>query len=236
VRTAALAAACVAVAGLGAGPAAASGEPVTVLPKPRFGPPASAPARPSVRFVVVSSAPLDPGRPMSPLRPPGLRLEGPAGASRHVVVAPGRYAFDFENHAHPPRFVRADRDLVYEQVVWARESGGLLLVETAHSTYARSSYGRNAYLSAVDARTGRLRWRSAALVANADDFVLLDGLVVSGYGFTAEPDYLYAVDLGDGRVRGRLLLPSAPERIARHGRLLTVDTYDHRLVVRVVPA
>ena len=57
--------------------------------------------------------------------------------------------------------------------------------------------------------------------------------IVTGYGFTAEPDYLYALDRATGQVKGRLLLPSAPERIARHGNVLTVDTYDHRVVVRV---
>jgi hypothetical protein len=60
--------------------------------------------------------------------------------------------------------------------------------------------------------------------------------VISGYGFTSEPDYLYAIDRRTGRVRGRLPLPSSPERIARHGNVLTIDTYDHRLVVRVTGA
>jgi hypothetical protein len=66
--------------------------------------------------------------------------------------------------------------------------------------------------------------------------VLLGNTLISGYGFTSEPDYLYAIDRRTARVRGRLLLPSSPERIARHGNLLTVDTYDRRLVVRVVGA
>ena len=60
--------------------------------------------------------------------------------------------------------------------------GGILYVETAHSTYAKSSYGLNAYLNAVDLKTKKLRWRSPALVANADNFVLLNGVIVSGMG------------------------------------------------------
>ena len=65
------------------------------------------------------------------------------------------------------------------------------------------------------------------------DFVLLNDTIVSGYGFTAEPDYLYAIDRATGKVQGRLLLPSAPQTIARHGNILTVVTYDHRLTVRM---
>ena len=107
------------------------------------------------------------------------------------------------------------------------------VVETAHQTYAKSSYGLNGYVSAIDIAKRRLLWRSQAQVANADDFVLLNNTIVSGYGFTAEPDYLYALDRATGRIKGRLLLPNAAQTIARHGNVLTVVTYDHRLVVHV---
>jgi hypothetical protein len=216
--------------------AAIAAQPVTVLPRPPFHAPATSAGTGTVTFQVVSSVPADPARevPAPSSRP--LRLEGPDGATQHVVVAPGRYAYDFRKFAWPPRIAPGEREFVYEQVEYAKEAAGLLYVETAHSTYAKSSYGLNAYLNAVDLKTKRLRWRSPALVANAGNFVLLGDTIVSGYGFTAEPDYLYALDRSTGRVKGRLLLPSGPERIARHGSVLTVDTYDHRLVVRVVGA
>jgi hypothetical protein len=79
----------------------------------------------------------------------------------------------------------------------------------------------------------KLLWRSAAQVANAANFVFVNDTVVTGYGYTAEPDYLYALDRATGKVKGRVLLPSAPIRIVRRGTTLTVDTYDHRVVVRV---
>jgi hypothetical protein len=213
----------------------AVGLPVTVLPKPLFNAPAREPQPGRVSFRILSSTPLDPGRPTPSPKPRGLRIEGPDGTAQHIVVAPGRYAFDFRNYAWPPRIVSGDREFVYEQVVWAKEADtGLLYVETAHSTYARSSYGRNGYLNAIDLKTRKLRWRSPALVANAANFVLFNGVIISGYGFTNEPDYLYAIDRATGRVVGRVLLPTGPERIVRHGNTLTVDTYDHRLTIRVV--
>jgi hypothetical protein len=212
----------------------AAAEPVTVLPRPRFNAPAGTPAPSPVRFQVVSSSPLDPGRLVDPVQPRGFRLEGPDGSTRHMVVAPGRYALDFRNYARPPRIAPGEREFVYEQVVWAREADpGVLYVETAHSTYARSSDGLNAYLSAIDLKRKKALWRSSALVANADNFVVVGDVIVSGYGFTDEPDYLYAVDRLTGRAVARLLLPSAPERLVRHGRTLTVDTYDHRVTVRI---
>jgi hypothetical protein len=218
-----------------AGTVAAAGEPVTVLPKPRFNAPAREPAPGRVRFQILASSSLDPGRLTPSPKPRGLLIEGPDGSTAHIVRAPGRFAFDFRNYARPPRIVPGDREFVYEQVVWAKETDtGILYVETAHPTYAKSSYGLNAYLNAIDLKTKKLHWRSPALVANADNFVLLNEVIVSGYGFTAELDYLYAIDRATGHVVGRILLPTGPERIRRHGNVLTVDTYDHRLTIRVV--
>jgi hypothetical protein len=45
-----------------AGTVGAAGEPVTVLPKPRFNAPAHEPAPGRVSFQILSSSSLDPGR------------------------------------------------------------------------------------------------------------------------------------------------------------------------------
>lgn len=208
--------------------ASAAGEPVTVLPKPRFNAPAGVPKPSAVRFELISSVARDPGQLVEGPRPVGLRIGGDR------VVAPGRYAFDFRNYVWPPRIAPGERGFVDERVQFAQEASGVLYVETAHLTYARSSYGLNGYLNAIDLKTRKLRWRSAALVANARNFVIIGDVIVSGYGFTAETDYLYALDRKTGRVRARLLVPSAPEGIAHAGRTLTIDTYDRHLVVRLV--
>ena len=221
--------------------------PLTVLPRPSF--PAEASNAGRIHFVLVSSRPTPPdgivggevdydrnfgGRLLAFQDAGPLRLYGKTPDKLQYVVSPGRYAFDFTKYAWPPRYIPEDREFIYEQVVWAREADtGTLYVETAHSTYARSSYGLNGYLSAIDLKTKKLLWRSPAQAANADDFVMLDTVLVSGYGFTDEPDYLYAVSRSTGRVVARLLLPNAPEHIVRRGSTLYVRTYDHDLVVRV---
>jgi hypothetical protein len=78
-----------------------------------------------------------------------------------------------------------------------------------------------------------VRWRSPSLVANAGTFVLAGDTLVTGYGFTREPDYLYLLDRRTGRVLERLGVPTAPERITRRGNRLHVRTYDHDLVVEL---
>jgi hypothetical protein len=214
---------------------AAAVIPTTVLPKPRFPAPANGAGSNDVRFQVLSSTPIDPAQLIPSPKPRGVKIDGEDGNTQHYVF--GRnYTFDFRNYAWAPRIAPGEREFTYQQVVWAREAPTrILYVETAHSTYARSSNGLNGYLNAVDIEERRLLWRSPAQVANARDFVMLNGTLISGYGFTKEPDYLYAIDRTTGKVRGRLLLPSAPQTIARHlHNMLTVTTYDHRLVVRVI--
>lgn len=212
---------------------AAAVIPTTVLPRPTFPAAAHNAGANDVKFRIVSSTPIDPAQLIPSPKPIGLKIDGEDGNTQHYVF--GRnYTFDFRNYAKPPRSAPGDAELTYEQVVWAREAPtGVLYVETAHNTYAKSSYGLNGYLNAIDIKRRRLLWRSPAQVANAQNFVMLPTALIAGYGFTAEPDYLYAIDRATGKVRGRLLLPNAAQTITRHGNVLTVITYDRRLVVRV---
>ena len=227
----------------------------TVLPRPAFPGPAAAPGGPH-RIAMVSSRQVGVslGEPKSideaePFR--GLPAQagfdtvnrlfvvyGKGGSTGRYLAAydragHGLYAFDFKNYAWPPRIKPGDREFVYEQPVWAEESGGMLYVETAHSTYARSSSGQNGYITAIDLKTRRAVWRSPALVANGATFLVTNHFLVTGYGFTDEPDYLYLLDRATGKVVDRLLLPNAPDTIKRRGALIRVRTYDHVVVVRV---
>jgi hypothetical protein len=230
---------------------------VTTLPRPPFaGPVTTAPA--AKHLVVVSSRKISPGLDSTsfcglknlpesvrglPLQRtfcpggPALALYGKDGASARILLAVGLntllYAFDFQHYVWPPNIRPGEREFVYEEVVWAQEANGVLYVENAHLTYAKSSYGQNAYITAIDLKSKKRLWRSKALVANADTFVLTPDYVVAGYGFTAEPDFLYLLDRKTGRVVERLALPSGPERITRHGNRLTVRTYDHVVIVRL---
>lgn len=183
------------------------------------------------------------GAPLLRLIPQGslrFALYGEDGArARYLLVADVRrgrvlHALDLDRLAHPPPATPADRELVYAEIVWARLAQGVLYVQNAHLTYAASSMRRNATISAIDLRTGRVLWRSASLVANARTFVLAPGhRIVSGYGFTSEPDFLYVLDRGTGRVLDRLPVRDAPERITRRVNALRVETYTRSLLVRL---
>ena len=120
--------------------------------------------------------------------------------------------------------------------MWARQLGRTLVVQTAHLGYASGSANRNGYLTGIELDTGRVRWRSPSLVANAGNFVLTRGLVVSGYGFTAERDWLYLVDPAPRRGRDPPRRPAAPQENPGRGGRIGGRAYDARVVARLAPA
>lgn len=133
---------------------------------------------------------------------------------------------DFDAWAFAPGAAPGEQMFVEQRVSWAALEGGVLYVSHAHRTYAKSSKGKNAYVSAIDAATGELLWRSEPLVANAANFVLMDGHVVTGYGFTAEPDFLYVLDRATGKTVGKTRLKSGPEYLFYRSGKLYVRCYD----------
>ena len=143
-----------------------------------------------------------------------------------------KYAFDLTSFGFPPTSI-APRAYGPQEVVWARQVGRLLIVQTSHLGYAKDSANRNAYLTAIDIASGKVAWRSRSLVANAQNFLVVNGMVVSGYGFTAEKDWLYLLDARKGRVRDRLALPSMAERLTRNGDRIVARCYDAKVVVRL---
>lgn len=111
----------------------------------------------------------------------------------------------------------------------------MLYVAHGHRTYAKSSHGMNAYLTAIDLRSGKPLWHSAPLVANATNFTFLDDdHLVTGYGFTAEPDFLYVLRAKDGAAVAKIPLKSGPSYLLRKDGRLFVRTYDRDYVFRVV--
>lgn len=239
---------------LGALALGAGGFTVTTLPRPAFPGPAAAPGGPH-RLVLVSSRPAavvvggsDFG---SDDVYKGLARQEEFDTANRIFAVYGKdgstgryligytksgttlYAFDFKNYAWPPRIRPGEREFVYEEPVWAQEAGGVLYVEHAHTTYASSSYDRNAYITAIDLKTSRAIWRSPALVANANTFLVSGRYLIAGYGFTKEPDYLSLLDRPTGKVVDRLLLPTGPEQISWQDGLIRVRTYDHVVVVRL---
>jgi len=142
-------------------------------------------------------------------------------------------AFSFEDWMLTGLEKKADLPFTEQGVHWAAFRDGILYVGHGHRTYAKSSGGKNAFLSALDVKSGKLLWQSKPLVANAANFVILGDVIISGYGFTAEKDFLYQINRHTGAVLDRTPLPTGPETIVIRGDQLIVKAYSSEHVWRI---
>jgi hypothetical protein len=137
------------------------------------------------------------------------------------------YFFDFRSYiAGPPGAPARPWAPGAQAVTWAAIEGGVLYVSHRHRTYASTSGGKNAYVSAISLDDGRLLWRSRPLTCNAASFSVVDDAIICGYGFTKEPDSLYVLNKLSGAVAKRIKLKSGPDYIIARGDRLYVRTYD----------
>ena len=155
---------------------------------------------------------------------------------RLLLVYGGRYLailhdrvperiFDMDAFRHPPSPDPQWKEFAVEDVTHAAVRDGVAYVCNGGGSYARDVRGKKGFLSAIEVASGKLLWRSDPLVCNAS-FVLVGDYLVSGYGFTAEPDYLYVLRRGDGKTMSRTRVDSGPDEIRREGSRLLVETYD----------
>lgn len=163
-----------------------------------------------------------------------LLLYKVSGSTRIVAVVDPKEQlaglFDFTEYGVAPVVLPGDESYVLQEVTWAAAASGVLYVGHHHRTYAKSSGGLNGYISAIDMAAGKLLWRSAPLVANSVNFVLVDGHIITGYGFTAEPDYIYVLDQATGRVESKLPIASQADYFVLRAGKLYVRSYDTNYV------
>jgi hypothetical protein len=167
---------------------------------------------------------------------PALAIYGQGSDGRYVLgIDPsnGRvsFAMDFVAFQWPHEFDQSERAYVKMSTHWAHFEAGILYVSHSHNTYARSSKGYNAYLSAVDIQTGTLMWRSQPLTSNTN-FLVKGDAIIAGYGFTAEPDFLFVLNKVDGRVVQRVPISSGPSYLVEKDGRLYVRTYNTDYVFR----
>ena len=73
--------------------------------------------------------------------------------------------------------------------------------------------GRCSSLVAVEPLTRTVVWRTPPLVSN-NVFIVHQRYLITGYGFTAEPDALFIVRRSDGKVMQRISITSAHQGLS----------------------
>ena len=89
------------------------------------------------------------------------------------------------------------------------------------------------FMFAYDLEDNKLLWRSADQTYNSMNFILKDNVILCGYGFTSEDDYLYQLNLHTGEVLSRLKLKKQPDLLVYQDNTLYVHTYSYNYTIEI---
>lgn len=142
------------------------------------------------------------------------------------------FELDFSDFEYAGDFKQSEKEFVRQQIRYAQVKDHILYLSIGHLTYAESS-PYNAYVAAVDLAEKKLLWKSQPLVSNAANFVIKGDVLLCGYGFTAEPDYIYQLDLGSGKVIDKTAVKSKADYLILKDNILYVRTYNTDYTFRI---
>lgn len=89
------------------------------------------------------------------------------------------------------------------------------------------------FMFAYDLENDKLLWRSADQTCNSMNFIVKDDVIICGYGFTSEDDYLYQLNLHTGEVLSRLKLKKQPDLLVYQDNTLYVHTYSYNYTIEI---
>ncbi len=154
-----------------------------------------------------------------------------------VAMDPGvrqpRYVLDFNHWQYPPEFLPGDYGFIEMDTRWAVERDNVLYVSHCHRTYAESSCGLNAYVTAIDLTDFSIIWRSQPLVSNTVNFEVRGDFIITGYGFTDEPDFLYILNRITGEKVERYPVKTGPDYVISRNDSLFVRTYNTNYIYAI---
>lgn len=89
------------------------------------------------------------------------------------------------------------------------------------------------FMFAYDLEDSKLLWRSADQTYNSMNFIIKDNVIICGYGFTSEDDYLYQLDLHTGEILSSLKLKKQPDLLVYQDHMLYVHTYSYNYTIEI---
>ncbi|MDA9951538.1 hypothetical protein N9D31_03070 [Oligoflexaceae bacterium] len=149
------------------------------------------------------------------------------------IIIGQEYIVELDEYAYAPRTVSNMRYLSDQKVRHSELVGGTLYFSNNHMGYAKTTGGQNGYITALDLDSGKVLWRSAPLVSNAVNFIVHGEYIISGYGFTDEPDYLYIIDRRTGDLVDQIKVKSQARILVKKENKLYVRAYNTNYVFKV---
>lgn len=107
---------------------------------------------------------------------------------------------------------------------------GILYVGNIYNGYAMPN---SCYMFAYDMENDEILWRSEDQTYNSMNFIVKDDVIICGYGFTAEDDYIYQLDMHTGKVISQTKVAKMPDLIVEQDGKLYVHTYSYDYVFEI---
>ncbi len=89
------------------------------------------------------------------------------------------------------------------------------------------------FMFAYDLNNDELLWRSASQSYNTMNFVVKGDIIICGYGFTDEKDYLYQINRNTGEIIDKLELKKMPDLLVEQDGKLYVHTYSYNYIFEI---
>lgn len=87
------------------------------------------------------------------------------------------------------------------------------------------------FMFAYDLNNDELLWRSASQSYNTMNFVVKGDIIICGYGFTDEKDYLYQINRNTGEIIDKIELKKMPDLLVEQDGKLYVHTYSYNYII-----
>lgn len=140
------------------------------------------------------------------------------------------WQFDFSDFCFESEEMRSQEIYTELDITWAAIYENVLYVSLFYNGYAQPN---TSFLVAVSLETEEVLWKSDSLVCNSYNFLIIENLLLCGYGFTNELDYLYQLDLKTGKVADQLLLKSKPDYLVWKEEQLYIRCYNTDYILQV---
>ena len=89
------------------------------------------------------------------------------------------------------------------------------------------------FMFAYDLENNKLLWRSGDQTCNTMNFIVKKDVIICGYGFTSEKDYLYQLNLHTGEVIASMELKKQPDLLVPQDNMLYVHTYSYNYTIEM---
>lgn len=146
------------------------------------------------------------------------------------------YHIDMTDFSMLPEKIFEENDPFTQErgyVNFARIVDNILYVSTGHKGYTEYNPSTG-YITAINLDNGEVLWKSAPQVSNANNFEVVGDVIICGYGFTAEDDYLYILNKFNGQIIEQIPLKSMAEYIVAKDSTLYVRTYNRNYEFAIV--